>query len=635
MSGNNFDKNSINVFIPAAGLGERLQPITHHIPKPLIPIAGQPAIQYVLENVSILPFNKIGINLYHKKETVENWLSRCSFKERLVLFPETFIMGTGGALKNAGEFLKGSSFLVHNSDIISDIDLRKLLEAHIASGNIATLAVHDFPKFNTVVVDSDGYFIRVESSSHSPRPAPLGGEGEKHAFTGIAVYEPEILNYLSAGKSSVVDAWVKALEDGNKIRTCDVTGCFWSDIGTPSSYATTVFDLLRSRGETVYIHPSLERCRKIEYKGNVVLEEGCVVDAGVSLRNCVVLPGSKAGAIHEAPLHENCIIGPDFRIELNEPDILTFEDDKELIGTGGSDRKYYRTKRRDGSLVQMKCGRNDPDYERHIEYTRFFMKHSVPVPALISADSNKMEAVFEDAGDISLYSFLKCPRDKREIENIYRRVIDVMVRIHNDASEHVSECPLLQNRVFDCDYFRWETGYFLERFVQGLRHIEVRNSSAIKNEFHDLASKADSYSKTVIHRDFQSQNIMVMSDMEIRIIDYQGARIGPPAYDAASILFDPYYRLGNDMRDRLLDYYLQRLKGKNVNEFNESLFMESMITCRLQRHMQALGAYGYLSAVKGKRYFLKYVQEGLRLLKEDISLMKEEYPELYMLITGL
>ena len=124
---------------------------------------------------------------------------------------------------------------------------------------------------------------------------------------------------------------------------------------------------------------------------------------------------------------------------------------------------------------------------------------------------------------------------------------------------------------------------------------------------------------------------MVQPDGQLEIIDYQGARMGPSAYDLASILWDPYYRLEDNMRGRLVDYYISMIEDK----FDADYFRETLIVCRLQRHMQALGAYGYLSLVKGKKYFLKYVPEGLRLLKEDVALLKDEYPELYNLVMRL
>ena len=155
----------------------------------------------------------------------------------------------------------------------------------------------------------------------------------------------------------------------------------------------------------------------------------------------------------------------------------------------------------------------------------------------------------------------------------------------------------------------------------------VQATPPLKEELHALARKADSFPKTIIHRDFQSQNIMVVKGDKILIIDYQGARIGPPAYDLASILWDPYCRLDDGMREHLVGYYIDQMKRLNASsahgdQFEEKIFRESLLTCRLQRHMQALGAYGFLSSIKGKKYFLRYVPEGLRLLKEDISLSR-------------
>ncbi len=95
------------------------------------------------------------------------------------------------------------------------------------------------------------------------------------------------------------------------------------------------------------------------------------------------------------------------------------------------------------------------------------------------------------------------------------------------------------------------------------------------------------------------------------------------------------------MRERVLNYYIRKIippnplfEKRGQGEILEKKFREPLLPCRLQRHMQALGAYGFLAAVKGKKYFLKYVPEGLRLLKEDVSFSKDEYPELYELVMG-
>ncbi|MBI5409704.1 MAG: phosphotransferase [Nitrospirae bacterium] len=642
----------INIFIPAAGFGERLQPITLHIPKPLLPILGKPVLQIVLEKASTLPVNKIGINLHHKKELLEEWLKENLENkntplnplliegksipfEKIIFFREETILGTGGALKNAETLLSEGAFLVHNSDVLSDIILESLLEHHLSSNNLVTLAVHDYPEFNNVIVDENG-FVKAVGAGFKPAPA----DGKRTAFTGIAVYEPDFLKFLPEGASSVVDAWLKAVNAGQKIGTLDVSrGGFenrpyWSDLGTPEAYASAVFDALRNDGETVYIHPSTRGCKNINLQGYVVIEEGRVFYQNISLRNCILLPSSLTGGeIPSNAAFENCILGPDFKIDFLESEVLaaTFEDGRKLPGAGGSDKKYYRIKRGKKSAVLMQCGRDDPDFNRQMEYTKFFRMHSIPVPEVWEVDFDEKSAVFEDAGDTSLYNWLKCPREAAEIERMYEKVIDALAVFHTAATDHVSDCPLLKNRIFDYEYFRWETDYFVERFIEDIKGIKTADDPTLKSELNRLAFLADSFPKTVIHRDFQSQNVMVPDDGSLRIIDYQGARMAPPAYDVASLLWDPYYRLEDHVRERLVNYYFRKIE----DTFDEENFRESLRICRLQRHMQALGAYGFLSSVKGKKYFLKYVPEGLRLLKEDIALVKDDYPELYKVIMRL
>ncbi len=659
--------NVINVFIPAAGLGERLRPITDLIPKPLLPVLGKPILQIILEKMTTLPVRKIAINLHYKRKLLKQWLIHSDFNTMIEIFPEDPILGTGGALKNAESLLKDSVFLVHNSDIVSDIDLKILLDRHLSSQNLVTLAVHDYPEFNKLEIDENGFLVRVFSHLHSTPPLSFpsspggrgsGGGGTKSrrfvAFTGIAAYSPEFLRFLPPRISSVVDAWTKALYEGCKIGTVDVSGYYWRDIGSHASYAKAVIEELLKQGETIHIDSSFKGCKNVELDGFVVIEKGCIVDKDVSLRNCILLPGSTSpdpSLIKHGMggwTFENCIIGPKFKIDLKESEILSssLENNKILIGTGGSDRKYFRLKSNGQTVVLMKCNDEDQDFSRHIEYTGFFRRYSIPVPELIEADHQNMSAIFEDLGNLSLYNWLKCQREKELIEKVYSQVIEVLILIHTVATEHVSECPILRNRLFDYNHIRWETDYFIERFVKGTGNIMVKDLSALNSEFHRLALKVDSFPKTVIHRDFQSQNIMITKEELPRILDYQGARIGPPAYDVVSILWDPYYRLEDDVRERLLNYYiskvippLEKVEGGDMKMqewgITEKEFRETLLHCRLQRHMQAIGAYGFLSSVKGKKYFLKYVPEGLRLLKEDVLLSKEEYPELFSLVKAL
>ncbi len=646
-------KIPLNIFLPAAGLGERLRPVTNHIPKPLLPLLGRPLIGIILGKLTSICEGKIGVNLHYRPEMIRAWFQNSPYADQVTFFPEETILGTGGALKNAESFLAGGHFIVHNADILLDISFSKLTEAHFASGNIATLVTHRHPALSNVVIDENDCVIDVENPGDSrPNPARIA---KKVAYTGVAVYSPDILRFLSPGVSHATAAWIAASRAGYKVKAVDFTGSYWSDIGTPASYTAAVLDTLRMIGETVYCSSSA-RAGEIDVDGYAVLEQGSSVRGGSRLRNCIVMPGTEVTGSHE-----NCIIGPDYEIPLTEAEmqpsthgamkkdiglggpLFSFFEmpaagkggiaKAVLIGLGGSDRRYFRVQKGTVTAVLMESGREDPDYERHLAYTKFFHSHGVPVPLLLGADEPGKRALFEDLGDLSLHSWLRFPHDADVVEALYRRVLDILVGLHGRASEHVDECPLLASRMFDYDHLRWETSYFLERFVTGLRKVRIADRKALDEELHLLAKTVSSFLPVIIHRDFQSQNIMVKAGIP-HVIDFQGARIAPPAYDIASILWDPYSRLDDAMRERLLAYYVAKMQNAAM-DFDADAFRETLLPCRLQRHMQALGAYGFLSVIKGKKYFLKHVPEALRLLREETTAAQNDYPVLHQLVSGL
>ena len=640
---------NLNVFILAAGLGERLRPVTSYLPKPLLPILGKPVIEHVIERFATLPVKQIGINIHHKWEMVKEWAEKASWAEKIRLFHEDPILGTGGALKNAGDLLKRSVFVVHNSDIISDINIETLIESHLSSGNILTLAVHNYPKYNNVCIDNDGNLIEIGNSKSLIKKNLL-----LVAFTGIAVYSPEFLDFLPQGNSSVVDAWMQVISSNKKVGTVDFTGCKWTDIGTVDAYSSAVFEALRKEGETTYIHQSVD-CGDIEIDGYTVIEKDVFFKGAAVINNCIFLPGSR---IKENSSFEHSVVGPDFAVSIenrnNMPQIMLnsssrvsdyllkdffkIQDDNfqaSYIGTGGSDREYFRIINNGKKAVLMKCTASDKDYQRHLLYTEFFRKYAVPVPEIFYFDYLNFLALFEDLGDLSLYSWLKCKKPEERIEQIYKSVLDILVNLHAVVTKHSSECPLLEERVFDFDHLRWETDYFIERYVQGIKGLGIDDIQSLKKEFDSLAGYVNSFGKTVIHRDFQAQNIMIINNKIPRLIDYQGARIGPPAYDVVSILWDPYSKLEDKMRERLLEYYTKNMKTHSSGEFDEDVFRQTLIPCRLQRHMQALGAYGFLSKIKGKTYFLKYAPQALEYLSEEIEYVQNEYPVLHSIVRNL
>jgi len=619
----------VNVFVLAAGMGERLRPVTNVIPKPLIPVLGKTVLERVLDGLTKINYQSIGINLHYQADMISEWIRSTSFGSDMSIFLEPLILGTGGGLKNAEGFLKKGTFVVHNADLIHDFDLTKLIAFHKSTDNICTLAVIDHPPVNSVHIGPDGLLLKVGRSDESVKKGT-----KKRTFTGIAVYEPEFLEYLFPGVSSVVDAWSKVIGAGKGIGCYDYQGGFWSDIGTPSSYVRTVMKLLHDEGETIYLHPSVDTCGMVELGGRAVIESGVLFEGESYIKDCIILPDT---IIKEGSSFQYCITGNELVLNIAEREFITINPDTgyEVIGSGGSDREYFRVPEEAGSTVMLRSGEYDEDFVRQIEYSRFFKKSGFPVPELISADMDRREAVFEDLGDMSLYAWLKCPRPEREVCSKYERALDHLVSLHADVTEHVHECSLLEERTFDRDYFRWETRYFQERFLRDHYDLDRTGDTDLNTELDRMAEKASSFARAIIHRDCQSQNIMITRDGRISFIDYQGARMGPPAYDIASLLWDPYAPISVDMRNELLSLYMEGVQKRKGGNLNRGLFESSLMICRSQRHMQALGAYAFLSNVKGKHYFLKFIPEGIQLLKEDRSGLGDEFPHLSVLIDML
>jgi len=632
---------AISAFIPAAGLGERLRPITDHIPKPLLPILGKPIIETVLTRISQLSPNAVAVNMHHHWEQIRAWAATSAYAPVISLFHENQILGTGGAIKNASSILKRSTFIAHNADIISDIDLCSLVERHIASGNIATLAVHDKEKFNNVWIDRQGNVHHIGDQIQGTASVLC-----KVAFMGIAVYSPEFLDFLPKGPSSVIVAWLRAISAGKTIGTVDFAGAAWTDIGTPNAYAAAVFDALKGQGKTVYAHASVD-CGKAELQGRVVIEQGVSVSVDAFVSNSILLPGAH---ISPGSRIEHCILGRGFRVAIDTADIpYTVQLSTPLlkmcgypegrvnavcIGTGGSDRTYYRIPCKKTTYVLMSCTESDGDYERHLVLSQFFRKHGIPVPEMLGADKQEKQAIFEDLGDLSLYAWLACRRTPDRIKGMYCKILDFLVMLHTLVTDHAAECIPLRERYFDREHLRWESRYFMEKYICGILQIHAVEQQLLDEEFERLARTVAAFDKVVLHRDIQSQNIMVVHGNEPRLIDFQGARMGPASYDIASLLWDPYCCLQDSVRESLLSYYIVRMKEMRT-DFDEHAFRETVLPCRLQRHMQALGAYGFLSRVKGKKYFLMHVPQALAYLKQESEQARYAYPALHRLVSAI
>ena len=165
---------------------------------------------------------------------------------------------------------------------------------------------------------------------------------------------------------------------------------------------------------------------------------------------------------------------------------------------------------------------------------------------------------------------------------------------------------------FGPDLYRWERDYFRDHFVRDVCGIELEPSfeRELEAELSSLAERLAGTRRSLVHRDLQSQNVMIR-DGEPFLIDFQGMRFGSPFYDLGSLLCDPYVNFSDSEQDELLSFYY----GLSKWDLDWATFQNTFWEASAQRLMQALGAYGFLGLKKGLKAFLEHIPAGLRNLQ--------------------
>jgi len=226
----------MKALILTAGYGTRLRPYTETYPKPLFPINGRAALGLVIERLISAGCTGIIINTHHLHEQIESFINHQSFPIPVVTRYEPAILGTGGAIRNVSDFLGNAPFLVINSDIVTDLDLKTVYAYHCGHAYPATMVMHDRKAFNSVAVDLS-YFISAFS------PDRIADDSILLAFTGIQVLDNQVLGYIPEGQAvSSIDIYQSMLDQGALIKAYVPDSFYWQDIGTPERYCSAVFD---------------------------------------------------------------------------------------------------------------------------------------------------------------------------------------------------------------------------------------------------------------------------------------------------------------------------------------------------------------------------------------------------------
>lgn len=292
-----------------------------------------------------------------------------------------------------------------------------------------------------------------------------------------------------------------------------------------------------------------------------------------------------------------------------------------IAGSAGSDRRFIRLvppngRVPDDSRVLVVWDSSDNDWPRFLGIADEMGGRVDSLPRLYAHDPDHGLILEQDAGETTLHSHcLTLSSGAPELEASYRRVVDALV-----AWQQVppSECPTIDSRAMDEEMFLWETDYFAEHCVTEYFGCEEALDQCWEQERERLALDASRLPQVCIHRDFQSENIVVEHD-RVYFVDFQGARRGPAYYDLASLLLDPYVDVIDDaLAERLYGYFAEQTRTDNLRAY---------LVCAAQRLMQALGAYANLSLHRGKDRYRAFIPRALQRL-EAVLRSCDSYPAL-------
>ena len=291
------------------------------------------------------------------------------------------------------------------------------------------------------------------------------------------------------------------------------------------------------------------------------------------------------------------------------------------IEKGGSDRKFYRVRcSPEQTIILVKYNLEREENRHYVEIAEFLAEHRIRAPRIYFHDPVEGLIWIEDLGKSDLWSYREESWLVRRA--FYESALDEIVKLHCLPEE--AGCAIQKNlpAAFDAALYRWEQSYFFENCLGrhfGVGENRISEATALP-ALHEIAERLGNRPRVLVHRDFQSQNIIIRN-AQAHLIDFQGMRSGLAEYDLASLLFDPYVTFSRAECEELLAAY--EAKRNAALSPLSAQFRKIFHLCGIQRLMQALGAYGFLGLVKGNRTFLNHIPAAMTSLRSLVSEIDE------------
>ena len=615
----------------AAGYATRMAPLSHSIPKPLLPLWGKPLLEHTIGLLEDWGVREILINLHHGADVMlRHVLARGASRARLALSFEPAILGTGGALRRAEWFLDEPYVWVVNGDIAADLSPDPLLR-RLRGNPLAVLWMDATRGPRTVELDGG----RV-SSFRSDHP---GAQGTV-TFCGLHLVARRVLRYIpAAGFSGIVESYEQAMRAGEAIAAVALPDAFWADAGTPDDYLETHARVRRAfarraAGARLYSPAFARRAgaglgaggriagflaadpSAVLHSGvsvrDTVLCEDAVLHADATLVRAIVAPGTHVyGAVRGIALRPDQAADPGVAAAVRDLGWPVARTTLLPLAPRGSARTFYRIRcgRRSAILVRYSLDR--PENALFVRNARFLAALGVRVPKILADWPDARTAITEDLGDVSLLDRVQAA-PRAAVTALYRAVLAACLPLHTRGHAAARRARLPLCAPFDTALYAWELELFTAHYLRPIARIPEAEIRVVRRELACVAARLLCEPPALVHRDLQSTNVHLVRGKPA-FIDFQGIRRGPAVYDVASLVGDPYVSLDEAMQGELVAWYAARL-GRNSAEFEDAFWHATV-----QRLVQAIGAFGRLGARRETRRFATHIGPGLAMLRRAVD----------------
>ena len=296
------------------------------------------------------------------------------------------------------------------------------------------------------------------------------------------------------------------------------------------------------------------------------------------------------------------------------PIINTNEYSVTPLAGDASTRRYYRIVADNKSwvLMEWEAFENISDFP-FLSVQKYFHEKGIRVPKILNYDKTKGLFLLEDLGDLTLERRFWEFQNQKSVIPFYKKALDQLILIHSQSfsDKEPRICTAYQNE-FSVEKLLWELNYAKKYLIKGLLEIELTSDQEVQleSEFMELCENLYKSPQVICHRDFHSRNVMLSYD-DLVIIDFQDARLGPPAYDLVSLFYDSYVDLNNESINELMEYYKQNFPYYTHLSLNEETWNQLFLLQTIQRCFKACGSFASFKMTRDDNRYLNYIAPTL------------------------